>query len=692
MSLRAGAAYIDIHGRLARDFDRNIEKEGSSRLGGVGSKLGGVIAGGMATAGVVAGAALAKGLSDAISNEQVGDRLSAQLGVTGENAEFFGKVAGDLYTNAWGDSLAATGDAVKKVWQNGLVPEDVGEADFERITALALDFTSTFEQDMDQTTAAVGQMLRTGVAGSAEEAFDLLTRGAQQGADKAGDMAEVFNEYGTQFRQLGLSGADAMGLLAQGVKGGARDADIVADSLKEFAIRAQDGSKTTEDGFHAMGLSADRMAASIAKGGPEAAAALDETLDKLREIKDPALQAQTATALFGTQAEDLQDALYALDPSSAAKGLGEVEGAAQKMSDTLNDNLGTRLESLKRRGLAALAGFVGDKVIPAVEALAPVVERGVNTIVAKWPAVQQAIEPVVQRIVALVTEKWPKIQETIDRVLAAITLTIDSFVATATILWDRFGGYILENAKMYLDAISRQFSAWIDMLLGLVDLFVAVFTGDWAAAWEAAKAVLSAAWQGIVGIFEAGFAVVRLVLQIGLDLLAAVFSAAWEAITAGVSSAFDSMIEFFASLPGRMASAAGDVFGFLWDSFKSVVNHIIRSWNRLEFKLPGFDPPGPGPKFKGFTLGVPDIAELRARGGSMLPGNLYLTSEEGPELLRMGSIGGRMFPHDELAQAMSGGSSPGAGGNAYEVHIYNPEPEPASDSIAALRRTALELS
>jgi len=43
---------------------------------------------------------------------------------------------------------------------------------------------------------------------------------------------------------------------------------------------------------------------------------------------------------------------------------------------------------------------------------------------------------------------------------------------------------------------------------------------------------------------------------------------------------------------------------------------VIRAWNGLEFKIPGFDPPGPGPTFGGFTLGMPDIPEFH-KGGAV---------------------------------------------------------------------------
>jgi hypothetical protein len=151
----------------------------------------------------------------------------------------------------------------------------------------------------------------------------------------------------------------AMGLISQGLKGGARDSDLVADSLKEFNLRARDITSTAPAGFKALGLNAKQMAADIAAGGPRATAALQLTLDKLRAYPDTSNKASVAANLFGTQSEDMQKALASLDPSTAIKGLGDVGGAADKMAKTVGTNPAAALESFKRQAQMKLADVTG---------------------------------------------------------------------------------------------------------------------------------------------------------------------------------------------------------------------------------------------------------------------------------------------------------------------------------------------
>jgi phage-related minor tail protein len=313
-----------------------------------------------AAAGIATGVAagLGVGVAASLDMSAANAKLQAQLGLGPAEAAELSKVSADVYANAWGDSTETVNTAIAGVYQN-IGDTSQAEGGLEGLTTKALALSETFNQEVGPTTAAVGQMLRTGLAKDADEAFDILTAGLQSGANKADDLIDTVGEYGTQWRKFGLDGETAMGLLSQGLKAGARDADIVADAIKEFSIRAIDGSVTTAAGFQAIGLDAETMAAKIAAGGDSATGALDLTLDRLRNIKDPVERSAAAVQLFGTQSEDLGEALYALDPSSAVAALGKVGGAADKVTETVGESPAKALESFKREAVQKLADVSG---------------------------------------------------------------------------------------------------------------------------------------------------------------------------------------------------------------------------------------------------------------------------------------------------------------------------------------------
>lgn len=269
------------------------------------------------------GGVAAKAFMDNVAAESRRVDLQNKLGLSPEEAAAFGKEAGRIYGAGWGESLEAVNATAQAVAQN--LNMSVSDVDFAPIVRQAQQFSDIFGVDSVEAVRAVAQMMRTGLVDSATEGFDALTRLYQEGGAMSDDFLETLNEYPTQFRNLGLSAEDAMNLMIQGLRGGARDSDVVADALKELRIRVLDLSAA--DGLRKIGLDAGDMADAFAEGGPAAREALDTILTKLQGIKDPAERARTAVELFGTQGEDMADALNELSLEPVRNELGKTSGA-----------------------------------------------------------------------------------------------------------------------------------------------------------------------------------------------------------------------------------------------------------------------------------------------------------------------------------------------------------------------------
>ncbi|MFE9810711.1 phage tail tape measure protein [Streptomyces sp. NPDC005548] len=351
-----------ISGESARAGTSAGQEAGDGFLGGLGGK----VKAGAAGVAVAGGALFAAGFAQAVEQDKATAKLGASLGLSEKATARAGKVAGSIYAQGYGESIDDVDESLKSLQRNGVAALSAPRKQLAGLSKDALNLADVFDADVADSTKAVGKLMSTGLVKNAKQGFDLLTAGFQSGADQAGDLIDTVNEYSTQWRKAGLSGSTAIGLINQGLKAGARDGDLVADSIKEFSIRAIDGSTSTASGFKALGLSADDMAGKFAKGGKSANGVLQLTLDRLRGIKDPVKQAQIATSLFGTQAEDLGKALFALDPSKAADGLGKVGGAAGRMGKTLSNTASHDIEVFKRQALQGLASFAAKYALPAL--------------------------------------------------------------------------------------------------------------------------------------------------------------------------------------------------------------------------------------------------------------------------------------------------------------------------------------
>jgi hypothetical protein len=578
-----------IGGAIRQQLEGPAGQAGSAAGDVAGGRLKDSLKAGAAAAGVLAGALLVKGITEAVGQMNAKGMLQAQLGTTDKVAAQQGKLAGKLFAAGVTDSFQGAADAIKSVMQAGLAPPAATEKQLQAIATKASDVATVFGQDLGGVTNAVSQLLRTGLAPSADRAFDLITKGFQSGADKGGDLLDTINEYGVQFKKAGLDGSAAIGLINQAIQAGARDSDVAADAIKEFSIRAIDGSKTSVEGFKLLGLSADDMAAKFAQGGAAANGVLDLTLDRLRDIKDPVLQSQAAVALFGTQAEDLGAALLAMDPSAAAAGLGEVGGAASLLGDTIRSGPAHEVEVFTRKLQQGFVDILGGQVIPFVVGLARWLKDGL----------QGALRTVNDAIGGTVNwfREWGILLSPLVVLIGGLTASMIASAAAATLDALAIGGVTL--AMRIAGGAARTMAA-AQALLNLVMaanpvvLIVTALVALGAAlvlAYQKSdtfRAIVQAAWSGIQAAAVTAW-----------QILKPVFAAIGEA----VRSLATLFLTIFITPTLVAIKLLGPVFGWLWKemikpAFDAIAGGAVWLWAN-----------GIKPLFDGFIAGGKAVGE-----------------------------------------------------------------------------------
>ncbi|MGY4098041.1 phage tail tape measure protein [Nocardia sp. R16R-3T] len=621
---RAVQDLSDARIRLANHTEEAERAEGrfSNALSGMTSRLGPaakqLLAVSAATAGVGSAMEIA---SDAMQTDKLNDKLAAQLGATPEMAEQFGHIAGQLYANAYGEDLGQVNDALKNVWQQGLVGENANDAEIQKVTASVMTLASAFDEDVSGAAAAVGTMLKTGMAPDAEAAMDILTRGFQQGADKGQDLLDTFVEYPTLFRSLGMDGQEAMGLISQALQAGARNADQVADALKEFQLRAIDGSDTTASAYQALGLDAQAMGAQIAQGGEAANQGLATVLERLRAMDDPLAQNAAAVGLFGTKAEDLAQALFAMDPTTAVASLGQVDGAAQKLDETLSDNTATTLEKFKRGIHEAMVEKMGEAVHWVEEnKTATMVLAGVfGTVAGAIVAVKVATIAwnTAQTVAAGATKAWTAVQWLWNAAMSAnplglVVIAIAALVAGIVVAYQKSETFReivqgawegIKTAALFVwdNVLKPFFSWWVGNLQKAGEIATWLWQNVIQPGFDGIGAIISGAWSNVI--------------KPALDALGAAWS--WIGDKAGeakdwIVDKWNAMVDFVTELPGRVTSAASGLWDTIKESFKSAINWLIKAWNdfrlSFDFTIPIID------KRIQFSIETPDIPMLAGGG------------------------------------------------------------------------------
>jgi len=233
-------------------------------------------------------------------------------------------------------------------------------------------------------------------------------------------------------------------------------------------------------------------------------------------------------------------------------------------------------------------------------------------------------------------------------------------------VWVFLGRFLLDTVKTAWSGIKDVFTGAFKVITGIIGFFDALFRGDVKGMWNAVKRIFSGALQIIRGLVKWGFAVVLTTINRAGKLIGLVLRLAWNVVKAGARLAFDyikgkvtSFIGFWKGLPGKLAGAARGAFDGLKSAFKSALNWVIEKWNGIEFKIPGFDPPGPG-KFGGISIGTPDIPQL-ALGGMVTGLGSFITGERGPELNTITPQGVVVQPLGVAMAGAGGAAAPAAG-------------------------------
>jgi phage-related minor tail protein len=569
----------------------------------------------------VAGGLLAKEVTAGFERDMANRKLQVQLGIDQTQMAGVNEAINNAYKNNFGESVDTLRESAAAVIKNGLASATGDPAVLQKVIEQIDTVAQVTGATNDEIARSAAVLTKSGVATDTANALDLITKAAQSGLDVSGDLMDTFTEYGVQFKKIGIDGQQALGLIKQLMDGGARSTDLAADALKEFSIRSIDGSKSTVEAYTAIGVNADEMAAKLAAGGPAATQAFGTIVSKIAAIQDPVQRSAIQVQLFGTQAEDLGDALNHLDPANAVAAIGQVDGAVQNASDTLGGGATSGFESFGR-SLEVLRGKFQDFL---AKAFGPMAKQFGDWLTNALPKLQeffeQKIGPAIQSIMPALQEfwnglkeggsilggqwmdnvksLWPEVQKLGSAMKEAFTaaLPVIKGVATAVgaliLVWMKIQGTVMplvvKAFTLLYDAISAIYNTVVPAVTAGFNAIGTVATWLWQnaiqPAWQGISTAISTAWSVITTIFDAiktavsavgsafQFAFNDFILPMWNNLQTVV-SAAWSVISPiwdGIKTGISAIGEVF---QGVFSSAISPV----WEGIKSAFSE---GWNFL---------------------------------------------------------------------------------------------------------------
>ncbi|HFL3862018.1 TPA: phage tail tape measure protein [Clostridioides difficile] len=577
-----------------------IEK-GLGGLNGVAKKGAKLAIAGVAGIGTALGATTVKAVKFTDEYTKAMNGFEASTGEANAKVNGFGEAMQNVYKHNFGENFEDIGNAMSSIKQN---LDGIDASNIEKVTESAIAMRDTFDIDINEGLLGVNSMMKQ-FGMTAEESYNLMAQGAQNGLNQNGDLADQLAEYSVYYSDLGISAEEMFNMMANGAENGVYQLDYLNDAVKEFGIRTKDGSAGTKQAFADLGLNADELTAKFAKGGKDAKEAFMEVTTALGNVEDDVKRNQLGVQLFGTKWEDLgEDAVKALTDMDG-KISGSVD-ALDKINEIKYNSFGEAIEGIKRQLEVGVLLPLGEAVLPLLNEFA------------NWFAKEGV--PQIEKFSASIKDKIPAIATTFKVAFKVLSVLLTAFVRNINIIIPALG--LLGGAFAVFKAVDK-----VQKMVETFKQFKAI-TQAVSVAQKALALVMSMNPFTIalvaIGLLVAGLvhlwntnegfrnAVITAWNNIK-EVAMTVFGGICKFFTEIIPNAFTSFVGFLGSAFSGLADIAGNIMAGLRDGFVNGWNSIVAFFTEtiptLIGSIVGWFAELPGKIWEGLSAVVTKIGE-----------------------------------------------------------------------------------
>ncbi|MGF7313395.1 phage tail tape measure protein [Enterococcus faecium] len=257
--------------------------------------------------------------------------FQGKMGITKDGSKYFLNFANELVKSGIVDTLEEAQEAITQVYQTA--GQKVSPEGMKELTKYAISFSKTFDTDVNETMRGASRMMENfGI--SAEEAFDLLTVGAQNGLNQSNELADNMAEYSQLFGQMGFTADETFSLLAAGLDGGAYNLDKVNDLIKEMGISLTDGR--FEENADMFSESTRNLFNEWKNGKATQGAVVKSMMTDFSNMEGGYKALNKAGTIWSALGED--NSLKVIKAmAGASDSFGDAEGAAEELNNTVTN-------------------------------------------------------------------------------------------------------------------------------------------------------------------------------------------------------------------------------------------------------------------------------------------------------------------------------------------------------------------
>lgn len=167
-----------------------------------------------------------------------------------------------------------------------------------------------------------------------------------------------------------------------------------------------------------------------------------------------------------------------------------------------------------------------------------------------------------------------KISSFVDNVkerFSGLNISFGDIVSTLKAIWDGFCEILAPVFEGAFAALADTITTVCDVLIGILDTFIGLFTGNWEQCWTGIQEVFGGIWEGIKAVLTDVLEALKGVIDTFLGWFGTDLDTVWSEITSTVESVWNGIVDFFASVWNEITSAASSA----WETIKNVITVAI---------------------------------------------------------------------------------------------------------------------
>ena len=385
----------------------------------------------------------------AVSSEQALNSLQVKTGMSTEAVSELKDEMYAIYKDNFGDSLTDVADKI------ALVAQNIDESDpskIKSITENAIGLSDAFGSDFEENLRGVNGLM-TNMGLTAEEAFDYIAKGSQNGLDKTHELTDNLAEYSQLWGQAGFSAEEMFSILQNGLDSGAHTLDKVNDYVGEFGKALADGRMG--ENIKSFSTETQNLFNAWKNGNATIADVFQSSITDLSNMKSQQEALTLATTMWGSLGED--NAMSVLTSLNKVNDkYTDVAGTMQEINDIQYEDVGSQVQALGRQ-------FEVDILQPIVNGITPSAKEIISF-------VSKSLPQIVSLVAALVT--GTKTYKSITTDGAFLNSIINGFKQLKTSTEAATTAQLANNAAVN----ANPYVAVASILVGLVSLFATYST------------------------------------------------------------------------------------------------------------------------------------------------------------------------------------------------------------------------